>query len=138
MDYIKKAERNLINICKEFDDFMHVLDALASFGNAYCHEYVGKEGFFDGLRTMQNAIYREQATAIRRVFAFAGVGGEETQEYARQKFKETFNGEKRYVIMHFLDKYGQIPSSYRLEIDEKFREQARKRLEETEKAEDEK
>lgn len=125
-DLIKKAEKNLVNICKAFDDMMNIIDAMATFGNKYCHDYIGKNEFLDGLQMMRKAIYREHAEAIRKCFLFVGVGGETAAEYSREKFKEIFCGKERYMIVHFLDKYGRIPSSYEAGIDEEFRKQARK------------
>jgi len=125
--FIEKAERNLVNICKMWDDVDCFTDALQTFGNRMTHEYIGKKDFFDGLQLIIRAISAERADAIAKVFCFVGVGGEEAKEYSKKQFEDIF-GEKnhiKYSIMHFLDKYGQTPSWYSEEDDKEFRKQAK-------------
>ena len=122
---IKQAEENLVNICKVFDDLQEILKAISSVGNKYCHEYVAKNDFLEGLQMMTRAIDKEHANAVRNCFMFAGVGGEKAKQYSLKMFREIFNEKERFAIMHFLDKYGQIPSSYKSTEEEEFRRQAK-------------
>lgn len=132
-NYIKEAEANVIRIAKSFEDFLSILDAFANFGNRMCHQHIGKGQFFDGLSMMRSAIYKEYRNALANCFIFVGIGGEEAIEYSRKKFEEMFNEDERYVIMDFLDKYGQIPNSYDIEKEEGFRRQAKNALDKSRK-----
>ena len=134
-NFIQEAEQNLVNICKTFDDILLVFDALRTFGDRYCHEYVGKSEFFEGLKMMRKAIYHEQAEAIRNCFVFVGVGGETAAKYSKEKFKEIFCSKKRYSIMQFLDKFGQLPSWYSANDHKEFRKQGKEICSEIEKNE---
>jgi len=120
----------LVNICKEFDDLMNIFDAIAAFGNKFCHEYIAREKFFQGLNLIRDAAYTEQSYAIRNCFSFVGVGGKKAIEYSRKRFEEIFDENERCSVMHFLDKYGRIPFTYMAEDEEEFRKQAKERIKE--------
>ena len=130
-DIIKQAEANLVNVCKSFQDAITFTEALANFGLRFCHEHVATKEFLEGICKIQSALFTEQNYAIAQCFHFVGVGGEEAKKYSRELFEEVFCGEKRYSIMQFLDKYGQIPSSYKSKDREEFAKQAKQRFEET-------
>jgi hypothetical protein len=123
-DLVKQAEKNLVKIAASWEDAMKMLDALQGFGNKMCHEHIGKDEFFEGLYKTRHAVYMEYIRAISDCFIFAGVGGEETTRYSREKFKEAFNGKERFCVLNFLDKHGHRPHRWTSEEDDEFRRQA--------------
>ncbi|GEM_PF-4333676 len=127
-NYIKEAEQNCINICREFQDCLEFLKALEHFGNAYCNEYISENKFFKGLRIIREAVNNEFAEAICRLFLLAGVGGDEAIKYSREQFKKYFSGSHRTAVIQFLDKHGKVPSSYSAETDDEFRRQIQEKL----------
>lgn len=132
-DYIKQAEQNAINRSRYFCDVIKVLDLLGRFGNAATREHVGRKEFFDGLGKIRNAVYAEYVDAMKDCFMFVGVGGVEALEYSKEKFEEHF-GEDRYLIMNFLDQWGQLPGSWSGKVEEEFKKQAKEKIENNKKA----
>jgi len=126
---VQEATQNVVNQAKAYGDAMAFVDALANFGNRACHDYVGKKQFFDGLTMMRNALYAEQSEAIRRCFYFMGAGGEEAAEYSREMFSRVFSG--KYEVMSFLDKWGQIPGSYKAVDQEAFLAECKEAMEDS-------
>ena len=122
-DLVKRCEQNTINIAKSFKEALNVLTAFSNMGNRYCKDYIAKKQFFEGLTMMSKALQIELAHAILNCFAFTGVGGKEALKYAREQFEETFVGKEKYMVMHFLDTYGQRPSFYNEEDDKELRKQ---------------
>jgi len=125
---IKQAERNLVDVCRAFDDFMEILDAMQRFGNKYMKATIRDE-FFEGLQKMYQATYQSHCMAIRDCFNFVGVGGDEAMKYSKEQFKKIFDEKERTCIMQFLDKYGRAPNSYQLKDEEEFRQQAKEIIE---------
>lgn len=123
---IKEAEQNCVNIAKEMTDMLEVLDGLRSFGNNFLEDYGidGKKEYFEGLQMMRRSIYNKYLDMISRCFMLADVGGGEAKKYSREQFNKYFNGDTRYTIMHFLDRYGRTLASYNTKEDEEFRRQA--------------
>ena len=71
-------------------------------------------------------------------FMFAGIGGEEAEKYAREKFRERFSIDSmddntRYEVMHLLDEYLDIPHCAKVKDEEEFRRQAEQRYRDMEK-----
>lgn len=126
-DLVKQAERNLINTAKTFEDVLQLMDALNHFGNAACHQYVGQEQFFEGLNKMRMALLNEYSHAMSQCFIFVGVGGEEAQEYSREKFMDYF-GEDGITVMHFLERFGHMPNSWNINDEKEFKKQARSKI----------
>jgi hypothetical protein len=122
-DLVKQCEQNTINIAKSFKEALSALTAFSNMGNQYCKDHIAKKQFFEGLTMMNKALQIELAHAILDCFAFTGVGGEEALKYAREQFEETFVGKEKYMVMHFLDTYGQRPSFYNEEDDKELRKQ---------------
>jgi len=125
--FIKEAEKNVIRTARSFEDLLKVLDAMNNFGNRACHEFVGQKEFFDGLHQMRLAILKEYSHALSQCFIFVGVGGEDAAKYSREKFKEYF-GEERMAIMHFLEDFGQRPSSWLRDDEKEFQKQAKDKI----------
>ena len=127
--YIKEAERNIINQSVAFQDMLKVIEALERFGNLACKEYVGKKEFFEGLQLMRMGVYAEFVRAQSELLMFAGIGGKDAQEFAKKRFEEFF-GEKRYAVMHLLDRWGQNPCWYKTADEEAFRAEAKDKIKE--------
>ena len=134
-DLIKQSEENVVRIAREIADFNQILTAFQRFGSHYCHTAVAKDQFFEGLSMMQNAIYKEWIHAISNCFIFAGVGGEASAKYSRERFEKVFSEDERLNVMQFLDRYGNIPYSYKVDEDKQLRKDAKKRLQENDKNE---
>jgi len=120
-----QTEKNLVNICRAFDDFMEILDAMQRFGNNYVTQITVRDEFFEGLRKMYRATYQSHCMAIRDCFCFVGTGGDEAMKYSREQFEKVFNESERACVMRFLDRYGRVPSSYYIKDEEEFKQQAR-------------
>ena len=122
---VEEAEQNLVNIAKHFEDTMCMLNALASFGNNYCNEYIGKAEFFKGLSKMRSGLYKELVHAQSNCFIFAGVGGKESLAYSKKLFEEQFDKDERYVVMNYLNEFGRSPNSWLSDEEAEFRKQAK-------------
>jgi len=130
MSYIKKAERNLVNICKSFNDVMKITDALSHFGGNYCQLPANRDMFYEGMHKIRMALLSEHYRAESALLTFVAVGGKEAQDYSKKEFEKYFNEEERRSVMQFLDKYGSIPSSWRVEEEKDFRKEAKKKINE--------
>ena len=126
---IRQAEKNLVNICRAFDDFMEILNAMQRFGNSYIIKPTVRDEFFEGLQKMYRTVYQSHCMAIRDCFSFVGTGGDEAMKYSKEQFKKIFDEKERTCIMQFLDKYGRAPNSYQLKDEEEFRQQAKEIIE---------
>jgi Mn-dependent DtxR family transcriptional regulator len=124
-DYVKEAEENLVNICKTFKDFFSIVNAMQHFGYCYCSSEQNEKLFFEGLSKIRAAMLEEHRRAEALLLGFVGVGGSKAKEYSIEKFKEYFDEDDRQTVMHFLDRFGQVPHTYLTEDDKKFREQAK-------------
>jgi len=82
---LKKAEQNVINVCKELELAMKYIDAMANFGNVFFDRSESTK-FFEGVSLTREAIYSQFTKRILNVLMFTGVGGEEAIKYAREKF----------------------------------------------------
>ena len=131
-DYIREAELKILKRMKYFDDVFNVLDALATFGNCVCNEYVGKKGFFEGLQKIRNSLLQEYYKTTSEAFMFVS-NSSELQKHSFQKFKNHFDENERYCIMNFLDEFGRLPSSWKVDEEKEFRRQAKKYIEENNK-----
>jgi hypothetical protein len=128
-DLIKEAEANVIKVAKAWSYALEFCDALASFVNNMCNEYMGKEQFFEGLQIMRGAMYHEYVNAIRNCFLFSAVGGEESKKFSLEMFKEAFRDEPmRYTVMQFLEANGRVPGSYKTDDEKEFRRQAKEAI----------
>ena len=125
MDLLKQAEKNVVRIARDLDDTLHIFKALENFGNKFfSSNRPEQEEFFRALRDMRHAVYIKYMELITNCFAFVGVGGTDAADYSREKFFERF-GKNNYEIMSFLDRYGQIPHSYKVADEAQIREEAK-------------
>ena len=129
MDYIKKAEQEIVKTAKAYEEMFNVLESLEQFGNRACKDHIGKKRFFEGLQIMRDAVNSEYTHTIRNCFMFAGVGGEDALAYSKQKFKEWFGRDDTH-IMSFLEEWGNLPSWYKTDVEEEFRKQCKEKIEE--------
>jgi hypothetical protein len=125
-DLIEQAERNIVNVCRAHEDIYALVDALTAFGNKYVDDWAGGGDFFKGIQLIRQALNQSLSANIRKLFSFAGVGGEAAQEYSREQFCQLFaNDTDRYNVMHLLDQYARVPRSYNIEMDVEFRKQGK-------------
>jgi hypothetical protein len=125
--FLKQAEQNVINQARAWSEALVFVDALYNFGSNACHEWIGKKQFFEGLQMIRNAMYAEQADAIRNCFVLSGIGGEEAKAFAREKFKESFGG--KYCVIQFLNAWGHMPSSFSPKDEKEFLAECAKEIE---------
>ena len=131
-NYIKEAERNVINNAKYCQDVLMVVDALRRFTYKFMDSRTDSDRYIraqEAINQLRDAIYDQMNENIARCFVFTGVGGEDALNYSREKFKEHFgeeNGE-RYIIMHFLEEGGNLPMSWNSQEEKEFREQAKQK-----------
>jgi len=130
-DLVKRAEQNIINICKRFEDFYRVIECMEHFGHAYIDDPRHKDNFWEGINMMKDSINAQHAEHCRRALTFAAIGGDESKEYSLQLLEDAFGTRDgmRSTVMHFLDEYGRRPSSWRVDDEELFRKQVKDKLE---------
>jgi len=126
-EFIKQAEEMAIARAKEMSDMLEVLDALNMAGGRMFQIPEQIKDFSDGMQLIRKSFYAKYLNAISDCFLMVGVGGEKAAEYSREKFEELFSG-NRYTIMNFLDKYGNIPTSYKTKDEKEFRDEAKELL----------
>lgn len=127
MTFIKKAEKNVINISKELSDILEILDGLSRIGNRYLQIEEDKKIYFEGLKNMRYAIYKKFVQSIAQCFYMVGVGGEEAKQYSREQAREIFNG--KYSVMQYLDKYGMIPGAWKGDDEKQFKKELKEAIE---------
>jgi len=131
-DFVKEAEKNCVNVAKNMSDMLNVIKALERFGSKFfSYDSIEKSAYQKGVNLIREAIYARYIESISNCFLFVGVGGEDAAAYSKEKFKELF-GKEENAIMQLLDEHGTYPSWYESDKEEKFREQAKKKLEEVE------
>jgi hypothetical protein len=131
--FLKQAEQNVVNDAKYCQDVLHIIDALRSFTYQYMDKQIDGERYkraTDGLNQFRDAIYDQLNNNLARCFMFSGVGGEEAAKYSQEKFKEHFNEENRYAVMHFLTKGGYHPHCWSGDTENKFRKEAQEKIKE--------
>jgi hypothetical protein len=127
-NFIKQAEQNSINIAKTLADITTLLDAFGSLGHNFFNDYdtAEKDDYFQGLKLMRKAIYSKFTQKISQCFAFVGVGGKEAEKFSKQYAKTMFGDDAQ--VMHLLDKYGMMPSSWKTADQEEFRKELKDKL----------
>jgi hypothetical protein len=133
---LKEAEKNVVKIARFWQDMLKICDALNIVGNNACREHVARDDFFKGLNILRNAMYRELVHSMSDCFVFSGVGGKEINDFSREQFEKLFHNdpkECKFVIMNFLEQFGQRPSSWYSDEEEKFRKQATEKINEFKK-----
>ena len=125
---LKQAEQDAVNRAKEMSDMLQVLDALAHAGGRMFQIPDQVEDFSKGLGLLRKAFYAKYTHAIVDCFRFVGVGGEEAKAYSREQFEKLFDKESRYCVMRLMDKYGNVPSSYRSAEELVLRNEAKEAL----------
>lgn len=126
-NFIKEAEQNVLNYCKELYDFIKVLDGFFRIGNNFLQTEENKNDFFAGLKMMRYAIYDQYIRAINMTFNIVGVGGKEAFEYAKERAKEAFA--ENHAIMQYLNKYCDYPPYYNASDEKEFRNQLKEKME---------
>lgn len=136
-DYIKEAEQNVLNDSKYCQDVLHIIEALRNFAYNYMDgrgDRPNYEKAMEGLNMFRDAVYHRFVENISKCFIFTGVGGEEALKFSRERFEEQF-GDDRFCVMHFLTKGGYLPSSWKTQDEKDFREQAKNKINLTDKVE---
>ena len=140
-DLIKMAEQNVLNRCREAAEWLNSLKRVQSAGDTFFPNWGTdpvRDAWHDGMSKARNALGGRLAEIQAEAFIFAGIGGEEAEKYAREKFRERFSIDSmddntRYEVMHLLDEYLDIPHCAKVKDEEEFRRQAEQRYRDTEK-----
>ena len=140
-DLIKMAEQNVLNRCREAAEWLNILKRVQSAGDTFFPNWSTdpvRGAWHDGMSKARNALYYRLAEIQAEAFIFAGIGGEEAEKYAREKFRERFSIDSmddttRYEVMHLLDEYLDISHCAKVKDEEEFRRQAEQRYRDTEK-----
>ena len=140
-DLIKMAEQNVLNRCREAAEWLNILKRVQSAGDTFFPNWSTdpvRDAWHDGMSKARNALYYRLAEIQAEAFIFAGIGGEEAEKYAREKFRERFSIDSmddttRYEVLHLLDEYLDIPHCAKVKDEEEFRRQAEQRYRDTEK-----
>lgn len=140
-DLIKMAEQNVLNRSREAAEWLNILKRVQFAGDTFFPNWSTdpvRDAWHDGMSKARNALYYRLAEIQAEAFIFAGIGGEEAEKYAREKFRERFSidsmdGATRYEVLHLLDEYLDIPHCSKVKDEEEFRRQAEQRYRDTEK-----
>lgn len=140
-DLIKMAEQNVLNRCREAAEWLNILKRVQFAGDTFFPNWSTdpvRDAWHDGMSKARNALYYRLAEIQAEAFIFAGIGGEEAEKYAREKFRERFSIDSmddntRYEVLHLLDEYLDIPHCSKVKDEEEFRRQAEQRYRDTEK-----
>lgn len=140
-DLIKMAEQNVLNRCREAAEWLNILKRVQFAGDTFFPNWSTdpvRDAWHDGMSKARNALYYRLAEIQAEAFMFAGIGGEEAEKYAREKFRERFSIDSmddatRYEVLHLLDEYLDIPHCAKVKDEEEFRRQAEQRYRDTEK-----
>lgn len=126
-NYIKQAERNVIQQAKFWTDFQEFLDSMQySLRESLDSKYDAEE-FSRGIQMLRKASYKQQQFALARCFAISAVGGDEAKEYSKERARKLFGGE--YSTMQWLDENFRCPSYWKTTDEEGFQEELKKALE---------
>ena len=139
-DLIKMAEQNVLNRCREAAEWLNIMKRVQSAGDTFFPNWSTdpvRDAWHDGMSKARNALYYRLAEIQAEAFMFAGIGGEEAEKYAREKFRERFSIDSmddttRYEVLHLLDEYLDIPHCAKVKDEEEFRRQAEQRYRDTE------
>lgn len=140
-DLIKMAEQNVLNRCREAAEWLNILKRVQSAGDTFFPNWNTdpvRDAWHDGMSKARNALYYRLAEIQAEAFMFAGIGGEEAEKYAREKFRERFSIDSMddttlYEVLHLLDEYLDIPHCAKVKDEIEFRRQAEQRYRDTEK-----
>lgn len=140
-DLIKMAEQNVLNRCREAAEWLNILKRVQLAGDTFFPNWSTdpvRDAWHDGMSKARNALYYRLAEIQAEAFIFAGIGGEEAEKYAREKFRERFSIDSmddttRYEVLHLLDEYLDIPHCAKVKDEIEFRRQAEQRYRDTEK-----
>lgn len=140
-DLIKMAEQNVLNRCREAAEWLNILNRVQSAGDTFFPNWStdpARDAWHEGMSKARNALYYRLTEIQAEAFIFAGIGGEETEKYAREKFRERFSidsmdDKTQYEVMSLLDEYLDIPHCVKVKDEEEFLRQAEQRYRDTEK-----
>jgi hypothetical protein len=128
MTYIEKAEEMIIERAKEMNDMLSVIDALSNACGRMFHQPDQIDDVTTAIKTLRRCFYTKYSQAILDCFGMVGVGGEKAKEYSKERFMKLYGESDRYSIMHLLDKYGNVPDSYKMKDEDAFRKEIKKKL----------
>lgn len=130
-DLIRLAEQNVLNRVREAQDWIKIIRAINYAGMSF---FPGQtrdtcaESWYRGMRMAEDALYHKLCEYQAEAMLFVGVGGEETEKFAREKFRERFGLDedgKHYEIMSLLNRYLDVPGMHLVDDELEFRKQAK-------------
>lgn len=137
-DMIRLAEQNVLNRVREAQDWIKIMRAINYAGMSFFPPRMQDtcaESWYRGMRMAEDALYHKLCEYQAEAMLFVGVGGEETEKFAREKFRERFgldeDGNKHYEIMSLLNQYLDVPGMHLVDDELEFRKQAKDAYEAT-------
>ena len=138
-DLIRMAEQNVLNRVREAQDWIKIVRAVNYAGMSFFPQRTSDtcaESWYRGMRMAEDALYHKLCEYQAEAMLFVGVGGEETERFAQEKFRERFGLDedgKHYEIMSLLNRYLDVPGGYLVDDEIEFRKQAKEAYEATER-----
>lgn len=136
-DLIRMAEQNVLNRVREAQNWIKIMRAINYAGMSFFPGHTQDtcaESWYRGMRMAEDALYHKLCEYQAEAMLFVGVGGKETEKFAREKFRERFGLDedgKHYEIMSLLDQYLDVPGGYLVDDEIEFRKQAKDAYEAT-------
>ena len=124
--YIKEAEKNVISQAKFWTEFISFIEGMSHGINDKLESRTARDKFAEGLNKLREAARDEQQFALARCFALVGVGGEEAEEFSKERAKLLFGG--KYSTMQWLDEWNRLPSSWMTAEEEAFEKELQDKL----------
>jgi hypothetical protein len=131
--WIKEAEQKALNEAKYWNDFLVFLDSIQYKVSALVDDDYGnyegspKSKFNKAFHDLRHAAYSQQQVVLARCFALVGVGGQEAEDYSKERAKKVFSDD--YSVMQWLETNHRLPSSWRTKDEEEFRQELKESLE---------
>lgn len=124
---LESAEKQIVNSAVATSDMVKIVHALRNAAYKFIPEKRLPKAL-GALDTFLDQVYSSHVEHESNLLVFVGVGGEEAKKYSLEQFKKYFNENDQYMIMHFLQSNGSYPSGWSKEEEEKFRQEAKDKL----------
>lgn len=128
---IKEVTKNLKENALEMERMMRFVDAFRNIGFHMfdrSSDGLGKE-FQEGLTKIRNAINGKYCQNMVNCFMWVGAD-DDIKDLALEKLEERFDEKNRYIVMDFLEKYGNLPHTWKTKDENDLREEVKEKIKE--------
>ena len=134
--FIAEAQKRILETSLEINRAKTFLDALERFGwevlnPRSCGGAAGSSELFqEGVTKIRSALYSKMCETLADGFMFVGVD-DGLKDLALERLKKHFSEEKgkcRRDVMHFLERWGNVPSSWKAQDEEEFRGEVKQKI----------